>query len=109
MPRSASSLQDLGLLSGGSNLLLRRFAESVRANGERDLELAVTKNLHAVALGADNSRTRKQFRRHCLARRKSIERLHIHNRVRFRERARETTLRQSPMQWHLAAFEARAA
>src|ERR1700730_15864420 len=109
MPRSASSLQNLGFPSGAGDFLLRRFTESVSAHSERNLQFAVTQNLHAVMPCTSDACGREQLRCNGFACRKCIESLHVHHGVSLRERARKTALRQAPVQRHLAAFKSRAA
>src|ERR1700680_626946 len=105
MLRRTGSWQNFDLTSGASNLFLRRFAELVRAHGERGIQFAVAQNLNGSASLAYQTGGDQQFRGHRLSGRESIERFHVDHSVLEMGRIVEAALRDPPAQRHLAAFK----
>src|SRR5580658_2601277 len=105
MLRAASSFQDFEFPSGASNLFLRRFAERVGMNGERQRQFAFTQNLYALVLGTDDAVVQQSLRGDAIARGIRLQSLDIHHCVLGRKRAAKTALRYPPVQRHLAAFK----
>src|SRR5690349_2083215 len=99
----------LGLLAGAAGFLddlFGRLRELRGRDGELLGELAVAEDLHAVVLTLDQAGLTKC----CLVDARTIvEALEVgdvHDRVVLLEDVRESALRQTAMQRHLAAFEA---
>src|SRR5699024_5648121 len=88
------------------DLCLGCFGESADLNGNLLFELAVGKNLHTVAVGLhDASLNERCFVDNCAVF-KSVEGVEIDRNDLLREDIVETSLRDSSLQRHLAAFEA---
>src|SRR5580693_10124652 len=109
MLRTASSFQDFGFPSGARDLLFSGLAEGVRTHGQCNFQFAITQNLNAIALGANDSLARKRFGSDRFAGRERIERLDVDDGKLLRIRAAESALGQATVKRHLAAFESGAA
>src|SRR5580704_7299682 len=109
MPGRACSSNNFDLTAGGSDFFLRRFAECVSLHGERDFQLAIAKNLHDVALGAQDADAEQKFGRNGRSLLEVVEFFHIHHRVFGRVRRNESALRKTAMQRHLTALKSRTA
>src|SRR5947199_1252254 len=82
------------------------FREQMRRNTQRRLQLAVSQNLQPAAEPLDQTALEQKVRRNCLFRLEPFEVPQVNHSILLLEDVCKTSLGKTPMQRHLAAFEA---
>src|SRR2546422_6428785 len=96
-----------GLAARFLYLLESGFREQMRRNIQRRLQLAVSQNLQPVAEPLDQTARGQRVRRNRLFRLEPFEVPQVNHSILLLEDVCKTSLGKTPMQRHLAAFEAR--
>src|SRR2546422_10909078 len=96
-----------GLAARFLYLLERGFREQMRRNIQRRLHLAVSQNLQPAAEPLDQTAREQKARRNRLFRLEPFEVPQVNHSILLLEDVCKTSLGKTPMQRHLAAFEAR--
>src|SRR5215469_690276 len=105
MLRRASSLQNFDLAPRCSDLVLSGLAEFVGVHCERNFQVAVSQDFHAVMPHVNDPTAFQSIRRDNVSRMERIEHFHVYDREAFRKWAVKAALRDAPVQRHLAALK----